>query len=114
MPSESGPADHTVFSRIYRLDRRIRLFDLPAILALPKKPDVALCPKGSKSGSRCHHASKQSNSARETGWMQDVTHAPRLVTCRELKLRWPTRSRKRGTNKSPKARSFNGNRLCLS
>jgi hypothetical protein len=46
--------------------------------------------------------------------MQDVTHAPRLITCRELKLRWPTRSRKRGTNKSPKARSFNGNRLCLS
>jgi glutathione S-transferase len=30
MPSESGPADRTVFSRIYRLDRRIHSFDLPA------------------------------------------------------------------------------------
>jgi hypothetical protein len=36
MPSESGPADRTVFSRIYRFDRRIHSFDLPAILRCPK------------------------------------------------------------------------------
>jgi hypothetical protein len=36
VPSESGPADRTVFSRIYRLDRRIHSFDLPAILRCPK------------------------------------------------------------------------------